>query len=60
LQEKQILFYRYVFKNGPVSSSEYASVIGKSDRTVRNYYKGMESVLKKEGSGPTTKYALLD
>jgi ATP-dependent DNA helicase RecG len=60
LNEKQIRLYRYVTEKGPVSSGDYASVIGKSDRTVRNYYKGMEKVLKQEGSGPATKYALIE
>jgi len=60
LNEKQIRLYRYVVENGPVSSGDYAKVIGKSDRTVRNYYKGMEKVLKQEGSGPATKYALIE
>ncbi|MEQ8239927.1 MAG: ATP-binding protein [Cyclobacteriaceae bacterium] len=60
LNEKQIKLYRYVAKNGPTSSGDYAKIIGKSDRTVRNYYKGMEKVLKQEGSGPATKYALID
>lgn len=58
--EKQIRLYRYVVENGPVSSGDYAEVIGKSDRTIRNYYQGMEKVLKQEGSGPATKYALID
>ena len=58
LNEKQIRLYRYVVEYGPVSSGDYANVIGKSDRTIRNYYKGMEKVLKQEGSGPATKYAL--
>lgn len=60
LNEKQIKLYRYVAKNGPTSSGDYAKIIGKSGRTVRNYYKGMEKVLKQEGSGPATKYALID
>ncbi len=60
LNEKQIKLYRYVAKNGPTSSGDYAKIIGKSDRTVRNYYKGMEKVLQQEGSGPATKYALID
>ncbi len=60
LNEKQIQLYRYVVENGPVSSGDYAKVIGKSDRTIRNYYKGMEKVLKQEGSGPATKYALIE
>jgi ATP-dependent DNA helicase RecG len=60
LTEKQIQLYRYVIEHGPVSSGDYAKVIDKSDRTVRNYYKGMEKVLKQEGSGPATKYALVN
>lgn len=59
LNENQIQFYRYVIENGPVSSGKYAEITGKTDRTVRNYYKGMEQVLKKEGTGPATKFALL-
>ena len=60
LNEKQIQLYRYVVENGPTSSGDYAKVIGKSDRTVRNYYKGMEKILKQEGSGPATKYAFIE
>ena len=60
LNEKQIQLYRYIAENGPTSSGDYARVIGKSDRTVRNYFKGMEKVLKQEGSGPATKYVLID
>ncbi len=40
LNEKQILLYRYVVEKGPVSSGDYAKVIGKTDRTVRNYMYG--------------------
>lgn len=60
LSENQIYLYRYVKENGPVSSGEYAVIINKTDRTVRNYYKGMEQVLAKTGSGPSTKFMLLD
>jgi ATP-dependent DNA helicase RecG len=60
LNENQIHLYRYIKENGPVSSGEYAVIINKTDRTVRNYYKGMEQVLAKTGSGPSTKFMLLD
>ncbi len=58
LNKNQILLYRYIRENGAVSSGDYAKVIDKSGRTVRNYYKGMEKVLKKEGAGSATKFVL--
>lgn len=58
LNKNQILLYRYVLENGAVSSGDYAKVIDKSGRTVRNYYSGMEKVLKKEGAGSATKFVL--
>jgi ATP-dependent DNA helicase RecG len=60
LNENQIRLYRYIVKNGPISSGDYGALINKTDRTIRNYYKGMERVLRKEGTGPSTKFALID
>lgn len=59
LTTPQIKLYRYIDNHGPVSSSEYAKIIDKSDRTVRNYFKGMEKILKKTGSGPSTRYEIM-
>lgn len=58
LSKNQILLYRFVLKNGAVSSGDYAKVIDKSSRTVRNYFSGMEKVLKKTGKGSATKFVL--
>lgn len=58
LSKPQILFYRYIAQNGPISSSDYSKVVGITDRSVRRYYNGMEELLEKEGSGPNIKFVL--
>lgn len=58
LSKSQIELYKYIIDHGPVRSSDYAKVIGKTERTVRNYFKGMEKVLKRVGSGPETRYEI--